>query len=179
MGEGRAAVAGRGGFGGGGNRVQFEIYHTWHFQDEVLIRPGVPLLDLLDGSATGSRGGQPRHEIEAQGGITRDGLGARANFKFQTGTTVDGTAQAPNSGLEFGSLATLNLRLFANPGQIPGFGQKHPWLRGSRVLFAVDNVFNARQRVTDGTGAVPVTYQPDRLDPLGRTVRISFRKLFF
>ncbi len=178
-GRGPGGGGGGRGFGGGGNRVQFEIYHTWHFQDDVLIRPGVPLLDRLDGSATGSRGGQPRHEIEAQGGVTRDGLGARASFKFQTGTTVDGTAGTPNSGLEFGSLATLNLRLFANPGQLPGFGAKHPWLRGSRVLFAVDNVFNARQRVTDATGAVPINYQPDRLDPLGRTVRISFRKLFF
>jgi iron complex outermembrane receptor protein len=54
-----------------------------------------------------------------------------------------------------------------------------PWLRGMRVTLSVDNVFNTRQRVTDASGAVPNTYQPDYLDPLGRTVRLSVRKLFF
>ncbi|MEG8025906.1 TonB-dependent receptor [Sphingomonas aurantiaca] len=55
----------------------------------------------------------------------------------------------------------------------------HPWLRGMRISLSVDNVFNTRQRVTDATGATPNTYQPDYLDPLGRTVRLSVRKLFF
>ena len=35
------------------------------------------------------------------------------------------------------------------------------------------------QRVSDATGATPITYQPDYLDPLGRSVRVSIRKLFF
>jgi iron complex outermembrane receptor protein len=54
----------------------------------------------------------------------------------------------------------------------------HPWLRGTRISLSVNNVFNTRQRVTDATGVVPNTYQPDYLDPLGRTVRLSIRKLF-
>jgi hypothetical protein len=33
--------------------------------------------------------------------------------------------------------------------------------------------------VRDATGATPVRYQPDYLDPLGRTVMFSIRKLFF
>jgi len=42
----------------------------------------------------------------------------------------------------------------------------------------VSNLFNARQKVRDESGAVPLNYQPDLIDPLGRTVMISFRKLF-
>ena len=32
--------------------------------------------------------------------------------------------------------------------------------------------------VRDAAGNVPLNYQPDLLDPLGRTIMISFRKLF-
>lgn len=48
-----------------------------------------------------------------------------------------------------------------------------------RVAVAFDNIFDSRQRVTDSNGTTPVAYQPDYLNPLGRTVRVSIRKLFF
>jgi hypothetical protein len=34
-------------------------------------------------------------------------------------------------------------------------------------------------RVTDAAGLTPVSYLPAYLDPLGRSVRVSVRKLFF
>jgi hypothetical protein len=37
---------------------------------------------------------------------------------------------------------------------------------------------NARPRVHDAAGDVPLNYDPDELDPLGRTLMISFRKQF-
>ena len=74
--------------------------------------------------------------------------------------------------------ATFDLKLFANPGDIPEIALKHPWLRGTQVRFEVNNVFNSRPNVRDATGAVPLNYQPDLLDPLGRTIMITFRKLF-
>lgn len=40
------------------------------------------------------------------------------------------------------------------------------------------NLFDAKPRVRDAAGEVPFSYQPDLLDPLGRTVGISIRKLF-
>jgi hypothetical protein len=43
----------------------------------------------------------------------------------------------------------------------------------------VDNVFDRRIRVTDRAGATPIGYQPDLLDPLGRTITFRFRKLLF
>jgi hypothetical protein len=42
----------------------------------------------------------------------------------------------------------------------------------------VNNVFNSRPKVHDAFGNVPTNFQPDLLDPLGRTVSITFRKLF-
>ena len=55
----------------------------------------------------------------------------------------------------------------------------HPFLRGTRVTLSFDNLLDSRQRVTDATGATPISFQPDYLDPVGRTIRLSIRKLFF
>jgi outer membrane receptor protein involved in Fe transport len=47
------------------------------------------------------------------------------------------------------------------------------------VSIGIDNIFNTRREVTDATGVTPLRYQQGYLDPLGRTISISFRKLFF
>ena len=59
------------------------------------------------------------------------------------------------------------------------FAREHPFLRGMRVSLSIDNLFDARQQVRDRLGATPLSYQPGYLDPLGRSVRLSVRKLFF
>ncbi|WP_445190710.1 TonB-dependent receptor [Sphingobium sp. HWE2-09] len=172
---------GRGG-GQGGGRMTFSLYHTWHLTESIDIAPGVPQLNLLDGDATGSSGGQPRHEIEARVGYMNNGIGARLGIDWESGTHVDGALTGTAGGssrLNFGSLATANLRLFANLGQVQGLERKIPFLRGARISFNIDNIFNQRREVTDASGTTPLRYQPGYLDPLGRTVSISFRKLFF
>ncbi|MGZ8353206.1 MAG: TonB-dependent receptor [Allosphingosinicella sp.] len=176
---------GRGGFGGGrgggAGRLQLGLYHTWHFTDSVLIRPGVPELDFLDGSAGSSRGGRPRHELEFQGGLFKNGLGARLTANWQSATFVRGGALAGGGAgddLFFDDFATVNLRLFADLGLQP-FARERPFLRGMRVSLSIDNLFDARQQVRDRLGTTPISYQPGYLDPLGRSVRLSVRKLFF
>lgn len=168
---------GGGGGGRGGGRLVVSLYHTWHFTENILIAPGVAPLDLLDGDATGSSGGQPRHEVQARLGYTNNGLGARLGVNWESGTHVDG-ALGGASRLNFGSLATANLRLFANFGQMPALVKDMPFLRGARLSIGIDNLFNQRREVTDAAGATPIRYQPGYLDPQGRTISISFRKLF-
>ncbi len=172
---------GGGGFGGRGQsgRLQVAVYHTVFFTDELLVRPGGPVLDLLNGSAAGSTGGQPRHQVEAQFGYTNNGLGARVSANWVSATTVH-NGMGPSSGdLNFSDLATINLRLFANLGQRRPLVEKHPWLRGSRVTLSVTNLFDQRMQVRDAAGATPASYQPAYLDPVGRVATVSFRKLFF
>lgn len=169
--------------GGGGGRLQLALFHTWHFENEILIRDGVPTLDLLDGSATGSRGGQPRHEVELQAGIFRNGLGARLTGTWRSGTVVRGTADpatgAAANDLFFSNSARINLGMFADLGQQRGLLREMPFLRGARVGLWIGNLLDSRPRVRDAAGATPLGYQPDYLDPAGRSVRISLRKLFF
>lgn len=163
--------------GGRGTRLQMAVYHTVHLRERITIFGGGPSLDLLNGDAIGSSGGQPRHEVEIQTGLTHNGLGARISADWQSATTVNGGIDG-GQALRFSSLATVNLRLFASLGQQQALVSKWPFLRGTRVRLSIDNLFNQRQHVRDGNGDTPISYQPAYLDPLGRSVRLSFRKLF-
>jgi iron complex outermembrane receptor protein len=188
-GGGGGGGAGRGGFGGGppggfrgpggaGGTMQISLFHTIKFQDEIRIRPGIPTLDLLDGGAIGNSGGTPRNQFDLQGNISRQGLGANVSARWTQGTKIIGAGTAGGTrDLYFSDLTTVSLRLFAELRQQPWF-KDHPFFRGARAQIAIDNLFDQKQTVKDGLGAVPQTYQPDYLDPVGRTVRVSFRKLF-
>jgi outer membrane receptor protein involved in Fe transport len=46
-----------------------------------------------------------------------------------------------------------------------------------RVSLSVQNILNTLQKVTDGSGATPTAYQGAYLDPDGRTVMLSIRKM--
>ena len=183
-GGGRGFGGGRGGRGGGGGgffgggsrgRLQFSLTDTITFVDKVTIAPGIPGLDYLHGDAAGSAGGTPRHQVQAQAGWSNNGLGARLGANWRSGTRVD-TLTGDN--LHFSPLATFDLRLFANPGDIPELALEHPWLRGTQIRLEATNLFDSKPKVHDALGSVPFNYQPDLLDPLGRTIMISFRKLF-
>ena len=180
--DGPPSGGGRGGgggrfFGGGreGGRLSFSLTDTITLLDEVTIGPGVPKLDYLDGDAVGQSGGRPRHEVEAQAGYFNNGLGARLAANWRSGSRVN---TATGDELRFSPLATFDLRLFANLGQRLDLVAKHPWLRGTSLRFEVSNLFDSKPRVRNSLGDIPFGYQADLLDPLGRTVSVTFRKLF-
>lgn len=180
MGGGRGGPGGGfGGFGGGGRRggvFQVGLYHTYAFRDEVKIAPGLPTLDLLDGAALGSGGGSPRHEVELQANYSKSGLGVSMDATWQSATRIDGGATGDD--LKFSDFATVDLRLFADPG-MQRWARRYAWLRGARATLSIENLFDSRQEVRTADGAVPLTYQPDLMDPVGRTVRLTIRKLIF
>lgn len=174
----RGPGGGPGGMFGGapqGGRWQVSLYHTIRLTDTVLIRPGVPELDLLNGSATGNGGGSNRHLLELDGGLFYKGMGARVSAKYDSGSTVTGGSAGD---LNFGDLATFNLRFFMDFNQKPKLTEKLPFLKGSRLRLSIDNVFDAQRRITDANGVVPLNYQPGYIDPLGRYIELEWRKTF-
>lgn len=157
---------------------QVSVYHTWRLSDEITVRRGLPALDQLDGAAISARNGQPRHEIQVQGGYFKDGLGLRFNGTWKASTWVDGGA-AGGQTLYFSDLATVGVNFFANfaaPAR-KGMVTKYPILKGAQISLNFENLFDAKQTVRDQAGVTPQAYQRDYLDPLGRTVRLGFRKL--
>jgi hypothetical protein len=53
-----------------------------------------------------------------------------------------------------------------------------PFLKGLRIAFDLDNIFDSRQKVTDDNGLVPLSYQAAFRDPRGRFIGIDIRKRY-
>jgi len=176
MGGGPGGPGGRGGMQPGQGRFMVSIYHTYRIQDEILIADGLPVLDLLDGAATSGRGGSPRHELSGQLGVFKNGMGAFVNANWRDGTRIDGGA---GPDLNFSDLTTVNLNVFVDLGAQTSWVEKYPWLKGARLQIGVRNLFDSRTEVTSSAGDTPLNYQPDYLDPEGRSIGISLRKILF
>jgi len=169
---------GRGGRGGNGQgRWNVSLYHTVQFMNRVTVAPGGPVLDLLSGDAL-TGGGVARHSLEFEGGAFYRGFGLRFNGSWTAPTHVRGSGAPGSSDLRFGALTKIGLRAFADLGQQKALTDASPFFKNARLSLKVDNMLDARQRVTDRFGAVPVSYQPDLLDPQGRVISIEFRKQF-
>jgi len=181
-GRGGGGGGGRGGFGGGfagGGRFQIAVYHTVYFVDREVVAPGGPQLNLLNGAAASSTGGQYRNEIQGQLGATLYGFGARLSADWRSASFITGGAGSSTGNLFFSDITTINFRLFENFGQQPWAVKASPWLRGSRLTLNINNLFDQRVSVHDGARATPISYQPGYIDPVGRTLTLSLRKLFY
>jgi outer membrane receptor protein involved in Fe transport len=140
----------------------------------VTIADGVPKLDYLHGEAIGRTGGRPRHEVQFETGYYNNGLGARLQGNWRSGTTVE----SATGDLKFSPYADVDFRLFANLGENFDLVAKRPFFRGASVQLNINNIFDNKPKVRDSSGATPLNYQPDLLEPIGRTVGVTFRKLF-
>lgn len=167
-------------FGGGGSmpgRWSLGLFHTVQFQNEVLVAPGGPVLDLLDGDAL-STTGTPRHSLEFNGGLFYKGFGSFMQGSWNAPTTLSANGLPGTSDLRFGSTTNLNVYLFAEFSMMPKLVKSVPFLKGSRVSLRFQNLFDSVQKVTDASGVVPLSYQRDYLNPRGRIIELEFRKAF-
>lgn len=154
---------------------QLTVDHSIVFSDRILIRPGLPPVDLLNGGAIGIASGRLRHQLDGTAAVTSGGLGIRAGVTWRGKSSLFSRLNGTVDTLNFSSLLTFNVRAFANAGRvIPGA----EWANGFRLALEVVNVTNAHQRVHDSLGNTPLQYQPGYRDPLGRTIEIELRKVF-
>lgn len=159
----------------GGARTQSSLVHEWTLRDDYVIRRGGPRLDLFAGSPDSVQDGRARHRWELQSNVLYRGLGGRLTVRSQTGTRVRSSGEI--SDLHFSALSKVNLRLFADLGHRDALWPTMRWMNSLRVSVDADNLFNSHVDVRDAAGKTPLAYQPHYLDPLGRTLRISIRKL--
>ncbi|MBX9860388.1 MAG: TonB-dependent receptor [Sphingomonas sp.] len=159
------------------SRLFLSLYHNWYLEDSILLRNGLPTLDLLNGGAVDFLGGRRRHQVDFQAGAFKRGLGARVAATWRSGTEVRGFG-GPDGALRFNDYAVVNLNLFANLSELFGKGKAPSWLKGMRATLGVTNLFNTRPQVRDNAGGTPLSYQPAYLDPLGRMLTFNLRKVF-
>ncbi|MVZ97076.1 TonB-dependent receptor [Sphingorhabdus sp. IMCC26285] len=172
---------GGGGFGPGGgmpSRWSLALTHIYRIQERIVIQPGVPVLDLLNGSAVNSNGGASRHEVELSGGVFHKGFGMRLQGTYKSGTTANGTGLPGSNDLRFSGVAAINAFFFVNLDQQARMVKAAPFLKGSRIVLRVENILNDVIDVRDQNGDVPLGFQPAYLDPRGRVFEFSFRKRF-
>ncbi|GGE94064.1 TonB-dependent receptor [Sphingomonas prati] len=145
---------------------------TIRFSDRVQLRPGAGTLDLLAGD-TLSGLITPQLAGYGYGGINYLGNGGTFDFYCTGRARVRGAV--PASTLRFAPLCKANAGFTLS---VHHFLPKQDWTRSLGLKLEITNVTDARQRVRDTSGAVPYRYQPDLLDPRGRVVTVSLRKLF-
>lgn len=166
-----------GGANNGQGRWNLSLFHTVQLTNVVTVAPGGPVLDLLDGEAI-SVGGVARHSLEAEGGTFYRGFGVRLNGSWTAPARVTASGAPGSSDLRFGSVLKIDGRLFVNFDQRKSIVEAVPFLKGARLAFEFENILNSRQKVTDGSNTVPLSYQADYRDARGRVVGLDFRKMF-
>ncbi|WP_068076477.1 TonB-dependent receptor domain-containing protein [Novosphingobium lentum] len=156
-------------------RLNFNLSHTITLKAQRLARPGLPVVDLLRGGADGYGEGQPRHTVQFTLGLAGKGVGVQVNGVWRSGSDLRvGTTASPGD-LHFSARCTANMRIFA---EMETLAPDRTWSKGLRLTLSTDNIFNSRQAVRDSSGFTPARYQTYLLEPLGRTVKFSLRKMF-
>ena len=180
-GAGGPPPGGGGGPGPGGARYEgrwnLSLYHTINFVNRVLVAQNGPVLDLLGGDAL-SGGGTARHSLELDAGSFYKGMGLRLSGTWAAPTHVTTTGTAAANDLRFGALLKVNARLFADLGLMASAGKLPAVFKGTRFSVYANNVFDQVQKVTDASGATPLSYQAAYMDPNGRVLGVELRKTF-
>jgi hypothetical protein len=140
------------------------------FSDRLQLRPGTPVLDLLGGD-TVKGWGMPRVTSYFYSGINYLGNGANIDGWYQGGARVLGGS--PASDLSFSGIFKLNVGAYIS---VHHFLRKQEWTQHLQLKLDVENMTDAHQDVRDRNGRVPNRFQPDYLDPIGRTVKLTLRK---
>ena len=154
-------------------RYNLTLSHFWTFADERLVSTLGPLIDFLDGGAAGFGGGQPRHSLVGNFGVSHRMGGVQLSGRWRGPSVLRAGAAPGLADLRFSSTSNLNLQAFAELGEV--FPQSS-LAKGLRITVSVNNLLDDYQVVRDGSGAVPLRYQRYLLDPLGRTVGMTIRK---
>lgn len=157
----------------GQGRFSISLFHTWRFTDEIIVRPGLPVIDNLSGSTAT----QSQQEVELESRVFKDGIGGNVTIRWEDGRKVDGVAGNPD--LTFGDQTKVNVGLFIDFDQRKTWLAKAPVLKGTRIGINIQNLFDTRQEVRSSAGAPPLNYQSDFLDPQGRTIGFFLRKVLF
>ncbi len=145
---------------------------TIKLSDRLQLRPGTPELDLLRGDTI--RGwGMPRVQGYAYGGIYHRGNGFKFGAWYQASNRI--RSLDPAADLRFSSIFKVEVGAYVGLG---GLLKSQAWARRLRLSLDVANLTDARQDVRDGNGTLPNRFQPDYLDPIGRTATVTLRKLF-
>jgi iron complex outermembrane recepter protein len=156
-------------------RAQFDLAHTINLKNEVVVREGFPVIDILDGGAVGFGGSLPRHQVTGSVNIGNSLGGVRIAGSWRGESTLRQGGAGNESLLTLQPFAVFNLRSHLELDKV---WPQEKRLKGTRVSLTVTNLFNTRQQIVDQAGDTPLRFQPAYRDPIGRSVLLELRRTF-
>ncbi|WP_322966044.1 TonB-dependent receptor domain-containing protein [Sphingomonas fuzhouensis] len=150
----------------------FSATTNYRLEDQLTLRTGGPVLDLLDGATLSGTGGRPRWDVDLNGYFNYGVFNLGVYGRIQGPTRIRSDIAA--SDLRFSGRTWLVLYSFVKVDKIVD----KPWAKGLNVNVTVENLLNDRINVTDRNGNTPNRFQPAYIDPIGRSIRLGVRKLF-
>lgn len=149
------------------------VAHSWQLASEMVIRPGLPVLNRLRDS------GQPRHNVTFNLVVGRRGMGASLNGNWNGAARVRSSDVAGGATeFRYPSWVLFNLGLFAEPKHLREGARKGDWTSSLRISLDIQNVLNGFRKVSVLGMSAPRELTRDEIEPLGRTFRLSIRKQF-
>ena len=155
----------------GQGRVIMHLNLRHRIQDEIEVRPGLPVIDQLESG----RGAQD--EVFGFVRVFKDGNGGGLTVNWRGESRIDGGAGGTD--LTFRPFATVNFDVSTDLSAREDLMKAAPWLKGTRLELRFNNLFDERQDVESSSGQTPLNYQRDFLDPNGRSVTFTVRKVLF
>jgi len=145
---------------------------TFKFSDRLQLRPGAPELDLLGGdSVTGWKAAR-------FSGYFYAGIGQLGNsISIDGWGDGGGRVRSPVAASDLYFSPTFQLNFHATLS-VHHFLTKKAWTKHLQLKLDVEKLIRVHESVHDANGHVPNPFQPDLLDPIGRTVKFTVRKLF-
>ncbi len=147
--------------------------HSWQLASEMVIRPGLPVLDRLRGS------GQPRHNVSFNLVVGRRGMGASLNGNWNGAARVRSSDEVGGTTeFRYPSSVLFNLGLFAEPERWGRASQERNWASNLRLSLDIQNILNGFRKLSVPGATTRRELTRDEIDPFGRTIRLSIRKQF-
>lgn len=155
-------------------QISISLNHNWQLKSELVVAPGLPVIDRLNGD-----GAQSRHALSLDILAGKPGLGINLNGRWKSEVRVrQSGASGDQEFFRYAPMAQLDLGFFVEPENLQVGGDAPPWIAKLRFSLDIQNLFKSYQRVKINDGRIPPGYSRNEIDPLGRTIRLAIRKQF-
>lgn len=155
-------------------RWTFNLRYAAQLRQRLQLTATSPTLDLRSAQIGALGGTGARSTISVQAGIGTPRIGSQVRLGWSNNSLLLGQGGSANGTFHQPLLLSIDTNAVLGRGATQGRS-----IGKFRLTLAIDNVLNARPRVTFPDRATPFALLPANLDRLGRTLRFSLRAALF
>jgi hypothetical protein len=129
-------------------------------------------INVLDAQIGTSGGSGSRFQVGSQAGLGNSLFGAQWSLDWSSGTKITGQGIGSIGSYRPPVRIGLDLQL-----RLAGLFRQSEKVGRSKLALSVDNFLNSRPQVRFPDRQTPLSLNPKNLDPIGRTIKLSFRTI--